>query len=58
MDSMVAEGIPTASSAQKAARRLSVETPIIDEVTAVLGGQKTPADAMKALMGRDLRAEE
>jgi len=58
MGSMVAEGIPTASSAQQAARRLSVETPIIDEVTAVLGGQKTPAEAMKALMGRDLRAEE
>jgi len=58
MGSMVAEGIPTASSAQQAARRLSVETPIIDEVTAVLGGQKTPTEGMKALMGRDLRAEE
>ena len=58
MTSMVAEGIPTAMSAQAAARRLSVETPIIDEVSALLQGLKTPAEAMKSLMGRDLRAEE
>jgi len=57
MSSMVAEGIPTTLSAQAAARRHSVETPIIDEVTALLQGLKTPADAMKSLMGRDLRAE-
>jgi glycerol-3-phosphate dehydrogenase (NAD(P)+) len=58
MGSMVAEGIPTAASAQQAAKRLSVETPIIDEVAALLAGMKTPAEAMKSLMGRDLRAEE
>ncbi len=58
MGSMVAEGIPTAMSAQAAARRLSVETPIIDEVSALLQGLKTPAAAMKSLMGRNLRAEE
>ncbi|MCE9587871.1 MAG: NAD(P)-dependent glycerol-3-phosphate dehydrogenase [Verrucomicrobia bacterium] len=58
MGSMVAEGIPTAISAQAAARRLSVETPIIDEVSALLQGLKTPAAAMKSLMGRNLRAEE
>ena len=58
MTSMVAEGIPTAMSAQAAARRLNVETPIIDEVSALLQGLKTPAEAMKSLMGRDLRAEE
>jgi len=58
MGSMVAEGIPTASSAQQAARRLSVETPIIDEVTAILEEQKAPSEAMKSLLARGLRAEE
>jgi glycerol-3-phosphate dehydrogenase len=45
-------------SAQAAARRLSVETPIINEVSEILLGMKTSAEAMKSLMGRDLRAEE
>jgi glycerol-3-phosphate dehydrogenase (NAD(P)+) len=58
MGGMVAEGIPTTMSAQAAARRLAVETPIIDEVSDLLQGLKTPAGAMKSLMGRDLRAEE
>jgi glycerol-3-phosphate dehydrogenase (NAD(P)+) len=58
MGSMVAEGIPTTMSAQAAARRLSVETPIINEVSEILLGMKTSAEAMKSLMGRDLRAEE
>ena len=58
MGGMVAEGIPTTTSARAAARRLAVETPIIDEVFALLQGLKTPAEAMKSLMGRDLKAEE
>lgn len=56
--STVAEGIPTAASAYACARRLGVETPIIDEVNAVLQGDKTPAQAMKSLMKRQLRGEE
>ncbi len=58
MGSMVAEGIPTTMSAQAAARRLSVMTPIINEVSEILQCRKTSAEAMKSLMGRDLRAEE
>ncbi len=58
MGSMVAEGVPTTFSAQAAAGRLSVETPIIDEVSALLQGLKTPAAGMKSLMGRNLRGEE
>ena len=56
--STVAEGVPTTASAYACARRLGVETPIIDEVNAVLQGEKTPAQAMKSLMTRQLRSEE
>jgi len=54
----VAEGVPTASSAHACARRLGVETPIIDQVDALLRGEVTPAGAMQALMRRQLRSEE
>jgi len=56
--SSVAEGVPTAASARAAARRLGVETPLIDAVHAVLEGQASPAAAMQALMSRQLKAEE
>jgi glycerol-3-phosphate dehydrogenase (NAD(P)+) len=55
---MVAEGVPTTASAYACARRLGVETPIIDQVQALLLGEKTPAQAMKDLMSRQLRSEE
>lgn len=55
---MVAEGIPTASSARDAAARLGVDTPLINEVHALLEGSKTPAEAMKSLMSRGLKSEE
>ena len=55
---MVAEGVPTTTSAHACAHRLGVETPIIDEIHAVLSSQKSPAQAMKALMSRELRSEE
>jgi len=54
----VAEGVPTAASARAAARRLGVETPLIDAVHAVLEGKVSPADAMQSLMARQLKAEE
>jgi len=54
----VAEGIPTAASALAAAERLGVETPIIGAVQAVISGTKTPPEAMRELMGRQLRSEE
>ena len=54
---MVAEGIPTAKSAYECARKLQVETPIIDQIYSVLYEGKTPADAMQALLVRDQKAE-
>lgn len=56
--STVAEGVPTAASAHAAARRLGVETPLIDATHALLRGETTPAASMHALMNRQLRAEQ
>jgi glycerol-3-phosphate dehydrogenase (NAD(P)+) len=53
----VAEGIPTSRSAFECARRLGVETPIIDQVYSVLHKQKSPAQAMQELLGRDQKSE-
>jgi glycerol-3-phosphate dehydrogenase (NAD(P)+) len=55
--STVAEGVPTAASAHAAARRLGVETPLIDAIHALLLGETTPAASMQALMARQLKAE-
>ena len=54
---MVAEGIPTAKSAFECARRLDVETPIIDQIYAVLYQDKPLLFAMQELLGRDPKAE-
>lgn len=54
---MVAEGIPTAKSAYECARRLGVDTPIIDQVYAVLYEEKPLLFAMQELLGRDPKAE-
>ena len=53
----VAEGIPTAKSAYECARKLQVDTPIIDQVYSLLYQQKAPAQAMEELLGRDQKAE-
>ncbi len=53
----VAEGIPTARSAFECARKLGVETPIIDQVYAVLHQGKLPAQAMHELLERDQKSE-
>jgi glycerol-3-phosphate dehydrogenase (NAD(P)+) len=53
----VAEGIPTARSAFECARKLGVETPIIDQVHAVLHEGKPPPQAMTELLGRDQKSE-
>jgi len=53
----VAEGIPTAKSAHECARKLGVETPIIDQVYSLLYEQKPSAQAMEELLGRDQKAE-
>jgi glycerol-3-phosphate dehydrogenase (NAD(P)+) len=54
---MVAEGIPTGKSAFECARRLGVETPIIDQIYAVLYQNKPLLFAMQELLGRDPKAE-
>jgi glycerol-3-phosphate dehydrogenase (NAD(P)+) len=53
----VAEGIPTTKSAFECARRLGIETPIIDEVYAVLYEGKSPPQALQDLLERDQKAE-
>jgi len=54
---MVAEGVPTARSAFECARRLKIETPIIDQVYAVLYEQKKPTEALEEVLSREQKAE-
>jgi glycerol-3-phosphate dehydrogenase (NAD(P)+) len=54
---MVAEGIPTAESAFECARKLRIETPIIDQIYSILYEGKRPDQAMQELLGRDQKAE-
>ncbi len=54
---MVAEGIPTTKSAYECARKLKIETPIIDQVYALLYQGRTAAQAVEDLLGRDQKAE-
>jgi len=54
---MVAEGIPTARSAFECARQLEIETPIIDQVYAVLYEQKKPTEALEEVLSREQKAE-
>lgn len=53
----IAEGVPTAESAYECARGLGIETPIIDQLYAVLYEGKRPDRAMQELLQRDLKAE-
>lgn len=53
----VAEGYPTARSAHHLAQTLHVETPIINEVYAMLYEGKDIAQAVRDLMSRDVKAE-
>jgi glycerol-3-phosphate dehydrogenase (NAD(P)+) len=57
MGMVVAEGVKTASSAYDLARRVGVETPIIDEVYAGLYQNKDPRKAVRDLMLRDPKPE-
>ena len=54
---MVAEGIPTAKSAHECARKLNVDTPIIDQVYAMLYKSRSPVQAMEELLGREQKTE-
>lgn len=53
----VAEGVPTARSAYQLARKLDVETPIIDEVYAMLYEGKDVGQALRDLIERASKAE-
>lgn len=55
---MVAEGIPTAKSAYECARRLGIDTPIIDQVYGLLYEGKPPVQAMHDLLERDQKSEQ
>ena len=52
-----AEGVPTAKSAFECARKLSVDTPVIDEVYALVHQGKPAVQAMEDLLARDQKAE-
>jgi glycerol-3-phosphate dehydrogenase (NAD(P)+) len=54
---MVAEGIPTTRSVYECARKLKIETPIIDQVYAMLYQSKTPRESLQELLRRDQKAE-
>jgi glycerol-3-phosphate dehydrogenase (NAD(P)+) len=54
----VAEGYPTARSAFHLAKKLNIETPIIDEVYAMLYEGKHVGDAVRDLMSRDPKPED
>ncbi len=54
----LAEGVPTARSAHRLAHKLNVETPIIDEVHAMLYEGKNVKQALGDLLSRDAKAED
>ncbi|PYI83313.1 MAG: glycerol-3-phosphate dehydrogenase [Verrucomicrobia bacterium] len=54
----VAEGYPTARSAYQLARKHDISTPVLDEIYAMLYGDKDVAQAVHDLMSRDLKAED
>ena len=55
---MVAEGVPTTYSAQECAQKLGIETPITDQMRAILDGAVVPRDALTALLTREPKAED
>lgn len=54
---MVAEGVPTTYSGYECARRLGVETPIIDQMKALLDGQLSAREVATNLITREPKAE-
>ncbi len=55
--SMVAEGIPTTRSAHARARELGIETPVLDQMYAMLYEKRSPAEALRGLFLREPRPE-
>jgi glycerol-3-phosphate dehydrogenase (NAD(P)+) len=54
---MVAEGIRTARSAYELAKKTEVDMPIANQVYQILYEGKNPNEAVKDLMGRELKVE-
>ena len=54
---MVAEGIPTTRSAFECGRRFDVDTPMIDQIHAILYEDKPPAKALTDLLHREQKPE-
>ncbi|MEQ1859187.1 MAG: NAD(P)H-dependent glycerol-3-phosphate dehydrogenase [Chthoniobacteraceae bacterium] len=54
---MIAEGVPTTYSAQECGRRLGIETPIIDQMRALLDGGHSAREVMANLLSRGPRPE-
>ena len=55
---MVAEGISTTRSTYECAGRLNIDTPIIDQVYAMLYDQKRPTVALEELLQREQKSEQ
>jgi glycerol-3-phosphate dehydrogenase (NAD(P)+) len=54
---MIAEGVHTARAARDLGRAHGIELPITEQVCALLFEGRSPRDAMRALMARDLKRE-
>jgi glycerol-3-phosphate dehydrogenase (NAD(P)+) len=54
---MVAEGVHTARAARDVGRSQGIDLPITEQVCAMLFEGRRPAEALQALMGRDLKSE-
>ena len=55
--SMVAEGVPTTRSAHARAHELGVETPVLDQVYALLYEKRSPAEVLRGLFQREPKPE-
>jgi glycerol-3-phosphate dehydrogenase (NAD(P)+) len=54
---MVAEGVKTTKSVYDVSRNIGIEMPITEQVYQILYNNKDPGDAIKELMGRELKEE-
>ena len=54
---MVAEGVPTTEAAIELGRKYQVDMPIIQQIYDVVTLKKTPQEAIRTLMNRELRPE-
>ena len=54
---MVAEGVETCGVAVALGAKFGVDMPIVQQMDAVMGGRKTPQDAVRELMDRSLKGE-